>query len=290
MSPPAPIPTSTCWCSIRSTRARCCSRSPSCKEQIEALPGGIEDGQLSAAARAALELHTELRVAEPEDMTPGAPRRTRRRDRRSRRAHRRRRISCEPPCSTTCASSSTTTTRASSTATAIWSASRRSRFPACSASSPRRSPSIRSPTPKRPSSISSATWSPPSPIAGYHDRLDVRLTRPRRCRGRRASRPTCRPMLAGLQRELAGAVVARRRTRRIISSPPRRASRSTTRSPTTRATASQRTTSVRAAAMDLCLAIHRDFTYDRKSTNVDTPPLEAFDLKQRRLPGFRRTS
>ena len=40
------------------------------KEQIDRLPGGMEDGQLSQAARAVLELHTELRVAEPEDMTP----------------------------------------------------------------------------------------------------------------------------------------------------------------------------------------------------------------------------
>jgi uncharacterized alpha-E superfamily protein len=40
------------------------------REQIEKLPGGIEDGQLSATAKAVLELHTELRVAEPEDMTP----------------------------------------------------------------------------------------------------------------------------------------------------------------------------------------------------------------------------
>ena len=39
------------------------------KEQIEKLPGGIEDEQLSATARAVLELHTQLRVAEPEDLT-----------------------------------------------------------------------------------------------------------------------------------------------------------------------------------------------------------------------------
>ncbi|OJX51902.1 circularly permuted type 2 ATP-grasp protein [Devosia sp. 66-22] len=40
------------------------------REQIERLPGGIEHGQLSVTARAVLELHTQLRVAEPEDMTP----------------------------------------------------------------------------------------------------------------------------------------------------------------------------------------------------------------------------
>lgn len=39
------------------------------REQIERLPGGIEDGQLSATAKAVLELHTQLCVAEPEDMT-----------------------------------------------------------------------------------------------------------------------------------------------------------------------------------------------------------------------------
>jgi uncharacterized circularly permuted ATP-grasp superfamily protein/uncharacterized alpha-E superfamily protein len=40
------------------------------RTQIEALPGGVTDGQLSPAARAALELQTELRTANPEDMPP----------------------------------------------------------------------------------------------------------------------------------------------------------------------------------------------------------------------------
>lgn len=40
------------------------------RTQIETLPGGIEDGQLSPAAKAALQLHTDLMVAEPEAMTP----------------------------------------------------------------------------------------------------------------------------------------------------------------------------------------------------------------------------
>ena len=39
------------------------------REQVERLPGGIEDQQLSGTARAALELHTQLRVAKAEDMT-----------------------------------------------------------------------------------------------------------------------------------------------------------------------------------------------------------------------------
>jgi transglutaminase-like putative cysteine protease len=41
-----------------------------------------------------------------------------------------------------------------------------------------------------------------------------------------------------------------------------------------------RTASVEAAAMDLCLAIHRDFTYDKDATRVDTAPLEAFNLRR----------
>lgn len=39
------------------------------REQIEMLPGGVEEGELSPAAKAALELHTELRIAEPEQLT-----------------------------------------------------------------------------------------------------------------------------------------------------------------------------------------------------------------------------
>ncbi|WP_407065598.1 circularly permuted type 2 ATP-grasp protein [Devosia sp.] len=40
------------------------------RQQIEVLPGGIDDGQLSPAAKAALQLHTDLMIAEPKDMTP----------------------------------------------------------------------------------------------------------------------------------------------------------------------------------------------------------------------------
>jgi uncharacterized circularly permuted ATP-grasp superfamily protein/uncharacterized alpha-E superfamily protein len=40
------------------------------RAQIEMLPGGVDDGQLSPAAKAALQLHTDLVIAEPADMTP----------------------------------------------------------------------------------------------------------------------------------------------------------------------------------------------------------------------------
>ncbi len=40
------------------------------RTQVEMLPGGIEDGQLSPAAKAALQLHTDLMIADPADMTP----------------------------------------------------------------------------------------------------------------------------------------------------------------------------------------------------------------------------
>lgn len=41
-----------------------------------------------------------------------------------------------------------------------------------------------------------------------------------------------------------------------------------------------RTSSVRAAALDFCLAIHRDFAYDKQATKVDTSTVEAFNLKR----------
>ncbi len=40
------------------------------RDQLETLPGGIEDGQLSLVAKAALQLHTDLVIAEPRDLTP----------------------------------------------------------------------------------------------------------------------------------------------------------------------------------------------------------------------------
>ena len=39
------------------------------KDQLEALPGGIDEGQLSPGVKAALRIHTDLQIAEPEAMT-----------------------------------------------------------------------------------------------------------------------------------------------------------------------------------------------------------------------------
>lgn len=44
--------------------------------------------------------------------------------------------------------------------------------------------------------------------------------------------------------------------------------------------ATQNATSVSGAAMALCLAIHRDFTYEPKATDVDTTPAESFALRR----------
>jgi transglutaminase-like putative cysteine protease len=41
-----------------------------------------------------------------------------------------------------------------------------------------------------------------------------------------------------------------------------------------------RTTTAMAAAMDLCLTIHKDFAYDTKATKVDTPAIAAFNMKK----------
>ncbi len=40
------------------------------------------------------------------------------------------------------------------------------------------------------------------------------------------------------------------------------------------------TQSVMATATALCMAIHRDFTYDARATDVETKPAEAFDLRK----------
>jgi transglutaminase-like putative cysteine protease len=112
----------------------------------------------------------------------------------------------------------------------------------------------------------------------YHDRLDVRLAARV---GVEDEHPPAdlSPTLEGLQHELASlwSLHANSPHHFLASSP--RIALSKPISDYARESVA-RTTSVRAAAMDLCLSIHRDFVYDKKSTDVHTTPLEAFQLRK----------
>lgn len=115
-------------------------------------------------------------------------------------------------------------------------------------------------------------------FADYHDALDVRLTA--RVAVEETSAPAdLSPDLAGLQQELAGLfTLAPTSPHHFLAPSPRIA---LSRPITAYAMESvRRTTSVRAAAMDLCLSIHRDFQYEQDTTDVDTTPLEAFKLRK----------
>ncbi len=112
----------------------------------------------------------------------------------------------------------------------------------------------------------------------YHDHLDVRLTA--RVQVDDLDKPVdLSPTLEALQGEISGiwSMDAGSPHHFLAASPRVPLSRQIT------AYAQQsvdRTHSVMAAAMDFCLSIHRDFAYDKKATKVDTPPLEAFNLKR----------
>lgn len=113
---------------------------------------------------------------------------------------------------------------------------------------------------------------------GYHDKLDVRLQA--RVGVEEESRPAdLSPDLPGLVRELAGVWALDSDSPHHFVAPSPRVQLSRLITEYARASL-ERTTSVQAAAMDLCLSIHRDFTYDKESTNVDTTPLEAFELRR----------
>jgi transglutaminase-like putative cysteine protease len=114
--------------------------------------------------------------------------------------------------------------------------------------------------------------------AGYHDRLDVRLSA--RVGVEEDAPPAdLSPNLPALQRELAALWSLDASSPHHFLAPSPRIALSKTITDYARHSV-DRTTSVRAAAMDLCLSIHRDFVYDKESTNVDTAPLEAFHLKK----------
>jgi len=113
---------------------------------------------------------------------------------------------------------------------------------------------------------------------GYHDRLDVRLSA--RVGVEDETPPAdLSPDLPGLQRELQALwSLDANSPHHFLAASPRVA---LSKPITAYARESiKRTSSVQAAAMDFCLAIHRDFAYDKKSTDVNTLPLEAFELRK----------
>ena len=112
---------------------------------------------------------------------------------------------------------------------------------------------------------------------GYHDRLDVRLSA--RVDVEDEHPPADQsPDLPGLQRELAALWTLDGNSPHHFLAPSPRIALSKPITDYARESVN-RTASVRAAAMDLCLSIHRDFAYDKDSTDVNTAPLDAFNLK-----------
>ena len=114
--------------------------------------------------------------------------------------------------------------------------------------------------------------------AGYHDRLNVRLGARVGVEDEHAPADLS-PDLPGLQRELSTLWTLDGNSPHHFLSPSPRIALSKAITDYARESV-KRTTSVRAAAMDFCLSIHRDFKYDKDSTDVNTPPLEAFNLKR----------
>jgi transglutaminase-like putative cysteine protease len=114
--------------------------------------------------------------------------------------------------------------------------------------------------------------------AGRHDHLDVRLTARVQVEDL-ASPVDLSPTLDGLRAELLALwSVAPDSPQHFLSASPRiPLDRDITAYARALAATDQ---SVYAAAMALCLSIHRDFRYDKDATKVDTGPVEAFALKR----------
>ncbi len=114
--------------------------------------------------------------------------------------------------------------------------------------------------------------------SGYHDHLDVRLSARVQLEEQQAPADLS-PTLSGLLDELAGLwSVAPGSPQHFLAASPR-----VPLEPAITAYARdcvERTPSVQAAALELCLRIHREFRYDREATKVDTSPGEAFALKR----------
>ena len=112
----------------------------------------------------------------------------------------------------------------------------------------------------------------------YHDRLDIRLSA--RVAVEEEHPPAdLSPDLPGLKRELAACWTLAADSPHHFLAPSPRVPLAEAITDYARESV-RRTASVRAAAMDLCLAIHRDFAYEKDATNVDTTPIEAFTQRR----------
>jgi len=114
--------------------------------------------------------------------------------------------------------------------------------------------------------------------SGYHDHLDVRLAARVQVEDLHAPADLS-PGLDGLKQEIAAlSSLAPDSPHHFLAASPR-----VPLDPEITAYALGsilRTQSVQAAALDLCLSIHRDFRYDKTATKVDTGPIEAFGLRR----------
>lgn len=114
--------------------------------------------------------------------------------------------------------------------------------------------------------------------SGYHDHLDVRLTA--RVLVEDIEAPAdLSPTLPALSQEVAGIWSLDAASPHHFLAPSPRVPIDPQITAYARKSC-DRTLSVRAAAMDLCLSIHRDFKYDKDATKVDTGPSEAFALRR----------
>lgn len=114
--------------------------------------------------------------------------------------------------------------------------------------------------------------------SGYHEHLDVRLNA--RVQVEELQHPAdLSPTLAVLQQEIAGMwSLDAGSPHHFLAASPR-----VPLDPAITAYArrsAERTLSVQAAAMDLCLSIHREFAYDKDATKVDTSAAEAFAMRR----------
>lgn len=113
---------------------------------------------------------------------------------------------------------------------------------------------------------------------GYHDHLDVRLTARVQVEDIHAPADLS-PSLDGLKQEIAGLwSLGPESPHHFLAASPR-----VPLAPEITAYAQQAIAgapSVQAGALGLCLAIHRDFKYDKEATRVDTGAIEAFELRR----------